>query len=459
MDKPHYEEMLSNLDRLLQNRLIQNKKIYLFGHCNATEELAKLLIEKGFSVEAILDNNKAKQGRQFCGIMVEAPEIILAEAAEDTAVCIVARAYAEMADQLKRLGYQGAVYKLADYNTYAEYCLSNETIASKKARVEKGIHLLREMERKYPKCFRILCPFAALGDVYYAMSYLPFFLEKRKTYSLGFDGCVIGVIGRACAEVVKIFGDYQTEILSQEEMDYIVQAILYTKDTGSFVAHQDRPYVINLHKALYAKCIPLEQIYCCGVFGLPKETKASRPICLHQYADLEQIKEGRAVIFSPYAKSVTELPDVLWDEMVENCLNRGYQCFTNVAGAEKPLANTMPISPAISEIQSVAERAGTFIGIRSGICDVLKEAKCRKVALYPDYNYCDTKWKAIDIYALEGWENIEVSDEEIQRLFQSIWGREKHRADYDKEIAEEVTGNGTDKGTHSGKHRSEKKDA
>ncbi len=415
MDKPHYEEMLSNLDRLLQNGRIQNKKIYLFGHCNATEELAKLLMEKGFSVEAILDNNEAKQGRRFCGIMVQAPETILAEAAEDTAVCIVARAYAEMADQLKRLGYQGAVYNLADYNTYAEYCLSKETIAHKKIRVEQGIHLLHEMERKYPKCFRILCPFAALGDVYYAMSYLPSFLEKRKIYSCGFDGCVIGVIGKACAGVADIFGDYQIEVLSQEEMDYMVQAVLYTKDMGSFIAHQDRPYVINLHKALYTKCIPLEQIYCCGVYGLPKGARASMPIRLQPYADLEQIKEGKAVIFSPYAKSVTELPDALWDEMVEVYLNRGYQCFTNVAGTEKPLIHTMPISPAISEIQSVAERAGTFIGIRSGICDVLKEAKCRKVALYPDYNYCDTKWKAIDMYALEGWENMVYRIGELQR--------------------------------------------
>ena len=429
MDKPHYEEMLSNLGRLLQNGLIQDKKIYLFGHCNATEELAKLLIGKRCPVEAILDNNEAKQGRQFCGIMVQAPETILDEKAEDTAVCIVARAYAEMADQLKRLGYQGAVYRLADYNAYAEYCLSGETIARKKARAEKGIQLLHGMGRKYPKCFRILCPFAALGDVYYAMSYLPAFLEKRKIYSLGFDGCAIGVIGKACAGVAGTFGDYQIEVLSQEEMDHIVQAVLYTKDTGSFIAHHDRPYVINLHKALYTKCIPLERIYCCGVFGLPKETKASMPARLHQYADSAQIKEGRAVIFSPYAKSVTELPDALWEEMVEGYLDRGYQCFTNVAGAEKPLANTMPISPTISEIQSVAERAGTFIGIRSGICDVLKEARCRKVALYPDYNYCDTKWKAIDIYALEGWENIEVSGEFQGNVKTGYFApfREKHR--------------------------------
>ena len=89
---------------------------------------------------------------------------------------------------------------------------------------------------------------------------------------------------------------------------------------------------------------------------------------------------------------------------------KGYQRFTNVAGDEKPLPATESIRPKISEIQLAAEQTGTFIGIRSGLCDVLREADCRKVALYPDYNYCDMKWKTIDMYAIEGWENIVIKD-------------------------------------------------
>ena len=405
MDKAHYEEMVSNLDRLLQEGLILNRKIYLFGHCNATEELAKLLMGKGLLIEAILDNNKAKQGKHFLGIMVQPPEWILTEKPGQSVVCIVARAYAEMADQLKRLGYQEPVYRLADYNAYAEYSLSQETVARKKKRVEEGIRLLRETEQKHPGCFRVLCPFAALGDVYLMMSYLPHFLRKR-----GATAAVIGVIGNACAQVSRIFGGYEVEVFSQEGMDCTVQAAIYTEDAGTFIAHQDRPYVVNLHRALYLKCIPLEQIYCCGVFGLPKDTEAYKPACLRQYGGLEQIGRGRAVLLSPYAKSVPELSDCIWEQIVDGFLAKGYQCYTNVAETESPLPGTLPISPAISEIQSVAEHMGTFVGIRSGICDVLREARCRKVALYPDYNYCDTQWKAVDMYAIDGWENIVVED-------------------------------------------------
>ena len=50
------------------------------------------------------------------------------------------------------------------------------------------------------------------------------------------------------------------------------------------------------------------------------------------------------------------------------------------------------------KMRSVVERAGTFVGIRSGLCDIIRDAKAKKIAIYPDYNYCDTRWKAIDIY-------------------------------------------------------------
>jgi len=32
------------------------------------------------------------------------------------------------------------------------------------------------------------------------------------------------------------------------------------------------------------------------------------------------------------------------------------------------------------------------------------------VALYLDYNYCDTKWKAIETYGLKGWDNVVVGE-------------------------------------------------
>lgn len=409
MDKAHYEEMVKAVDELTAHHLLRDRRIYFFGHCNATEELANLLMEKGFSVKAILDNNTAKQGGTYRGIPIVPPQTILSEKAEETIVCIAARAHAAMSAQLRELGFAGDIVKLVDYNSYAEYSLSDDTLLRKRQRVERGIRLKEALEQRHQNCFKVLCPFSALGDVFLTMSYMPYFAGKR-----GIDekNIVYCVIGDACGQVVSLFGaSNSVECFSQKDMDELVQACLYTEDADSFIAHQDRPYVVNLHRALYIKCIPLELIYRCGIFGLPIDTEPIRPGSLQAYPDLEHIEKGKAVVLSPYAKSVTALPGDVWRTIVSDYKDRGYQCFTNVVGGEKPLEGTMGVSPALAQIQSLVEWAGTFVGIRSGLCDILKYADCDKTALFPDYNYCDTKWKAIDMYAIEGWRNLVVKDD------------------------------------------------
>lgn len=409
MDQEHYAEMCANLDEWIAEKGIQGKIIYSFGHCNATEELINLLIEKKIAVKAILDNNADKHGKTCCGIPIVPPQAVLAEDAEKTVICIAARAYASMNAQLRELGFAGDIVKLVDYDSYAEYSLSDDTLSRKKRRLERGFQHKEALEKKYPAYFKLLCPFCALGDVFFAMSYLPEFAKKRGICT---EKIVYCVIGNVCGQVVSLFGaDKCVECFSQKVMDELVQACLYTEDVNSFIAHQDRPYVVNLHRALYIKCIPLELIYRCGVYGLPVNTEPVKPQNLQIYPELESIDKGNAVVFAPYAKSVTQLPDHVWSEIVSDYSARGYQCFTNIAGQEKPLDGTMGISPVLTQLQSLVEWAGTFVGIRSGLCDILKYADCDKTALYPDYNYSDTQWKAIDMYAMDGWRNLVVKDD------------------------------------------------
>lgn len=384
---------------------IVQKRIYLFGHCNATEKLVDELFEKGYEVAAILDNSEVKQKLEYRGIKIQSPIVMQDEKENEAVVLVVSRFYEEMKIQLRQMGFRGEVLKVSEYNTYAEYSLSEVTIEKKRARVEHGLKIISDIEQKHAECFRIFCPLKALGDVYFCMSYLPFFMKNR-----GIEKCVICVVSQSCAKVATLFGQEHIEVLPQYDLDAAIQASLYTRDSNAFIAHQDRPYVINLHKALLMKLIPLEQMYACGVFGLPVESKPCEPKGWVPYENLSEIVPGKTVILSPYAKSVVALPERVWEDIVEDYMNQGYEIFTNVVEGEKPLKGTRGISPDITQIKSLIEHAGTFVGIRSGLCDVLKTAKCKKIALYPDYNYCDTKWKAIDMYKIVGFDNIEVKE-------------------------------------------------
>ena len=141
---------------------------------------------------------------------------------------------------------------------------------------------------------------------------------------------------------------------------------------------------------------------------MPQDTEPVEPVKWDGFKYSENVSSGKTAIISPYAKSVASLPENLWTDIVEDLKQQGYELFTNVCGDEKPLQGTKPISPRIAEMKSAVERAGLFIGIRSGMCDVIKTADCRKIALYPDYYYCDTKWKSIDMYSIDGEYSVAI---------------------------------------------------
>lgn len=414
MEKKLYEEMVTNLAEINRTSDLSIKKIFLFGHCNATLELIDFLESKGLKATAILDNSDVKQGQVYKGAVVVYPakinELAGDNPKDDSIVLITSRFYASMLKQLRELGYEGPVRKLIDYNTYAEYSLSEDTIARMTAREKHGEELLNSLSAKYPGYFKTFCPFNALGDIYFMMSYWGAFAKSR---NIGY--AVFGVSNSVLIDVIHMFGDYPVEIYEQKELDAMIQAVLHTHDENSYIAHQDRPYVINLQKALYIKKIPLETIYCCGVYGLPQGTKPNKPReNLPVYKNIDEITQGKSVIISPYAKSVTAIPTDVWGKCADYYKSRGYMCFTNVVGDEKPLEGTIAISPSIMEMKSVVERAGTFVGIRSGLCDILREANAKKIALYPDYNYCDTKWKAIEMYWLNEFDHNLLATEEIR---------------------------------------------
>lgn len=417
MDTLHYNEMKKEYEAV-KGSLDGSMKIYVFGHCEATEKLIDLLVNDGCHVCGIMDNNNQKYGLDYRNVPIISPNQFIKETGKNdsqSTVLIAARAYESMVRQLRRLGYDGSIHKMVNYNSFADYSLSDRTVQRMSEREKRGETKLMKLHRKYKGDLLILCPFSALGDITFVMSYLPFFLfnkgiaDKHNTiYPM--TGYRVCVIGKACGEVVKMYNRTGAEIISQNDMDEIIQAAVYTRDKNVFIAHQDRPYFVNLHRALYVKCIPLEQIYREGVFGLSNKCKPWQP---YYFVPASAEIKVHSVILSPYAKSVQELPGHIWRDIIENFRSEGYTLYTNAVGDEATLPGTIRLSVPIGELPATAEKAGTFIGIRSGLCDVLRYTKCRKIALYPDYFYSDTRWKAIEMYHIPEFEEY-IVDEDFQ---------------------------------------------
>ena len=214
MDQVHYGEMLERLDQCEQKGVLDGKTIYLFGHCEATLTLAETLLGKGYSIRGILDNSREKQGKEIDGIRITSPENVLKTEMSDSVVLIVTRFYESMNAQLRNLGYEGEVRKLVDYNTYAEYSLSQDTMYRKMERIRHGEEVIQGIRERHGDIFRIFCPFSALGDIYFCMSYLPHYCKRQ-----GISSYVICVLSQGCAEVAGLFGAEHVEVLSQNDFD------------------------------------------------------------------------------------------------------------------------------------------------------------------------------------------------------------------------------------------------
>lgn len=408
MNQDQYTEMVRALNEYDSRGIISGGIIFVFGHCEASLTVIDEILSRGYKVAGILDNSLEKHGIVYKNIKVIAPDTVIKTEynLETTVVLLATRFYEQMNRQLRELGFVGKVIKLVDYNTFSEFSLTKDTIERKQERVEYGSSVIKELKKKFDDSFIVFCPFNALGDVYLCMSYLPEYLNRKEIQEF-----VICVPSKGCESVVALFGATNVMVLGQKDLDAAIQAAIYLQEKNVFIAHQDRPYVINLHKALHIKKISLENIYRIGIFGLDESTKAVEPTEWRDYEKLDDIRIGRAAILSPYAKSVTSIPMNIWESIIDVLSKKDYQIFTNIVGDEKALPGTIPISPLLCEMKSVVEMAGLFIGLRSGLCDVIRTAGCRKIALYPDYYYGDTKWKAIDMYELKEFENYVIEED------------------------------------------------
>lgn len=414
VDDLHQRQLTQRWKDLLDAGNLEGRRIYLFGHCDATERLLSLMQEQGYTAVAILDNNRAKQGMMVQGVRIQPPKDILGES-QPSIVLIAARAFAAMQRQLRTLGYRDPIVPMVFFDDYTEYSLSLSTRERRREQTLHGERLRAAHAEAYPQHLRIYCPYPALGDVCHAMEYLPYVLDGRPY--------VVFTVGEACRQTANLYGA-EAVALTQEEMDNETLAVLRARDAGAMICHHERPYPVALMRIHEEKCMTLDEIYRCGIYGLPQDT-APRHIQVCRLTDsplLREIPQGNAVILAPSAKSVSHIPAAFWERFIAACQAQGRQVYTNVVGDEVPLAGTRRLEAPLAAMQRMVERAGMFVSLRSGLCDVLRFADCRKVALYPQQYYSTTPYTVEAVNHIEGWENLIVTDENACTFAEQLAG-------------------------------------
>lgn len=389
----------SAIDELQRSGRLRDVVIYAFGHTAATEQIRRRLGRHDIALAGILDNNRAKQGSSLHGVPVIPPNAV-ADVSVPSVVLIASRFHSEMRQQLVDLGYAGEIVRVGT--------LAIGTDAASGSDTRRGARLLDQLRVAHPGRHLVVCPFGALGDVYWALAYLPAFAAARRL-----QRAVVVVVGEGCRQVARLFGHEDVYSLTQVEMDDLVGAVVDRGPQAATIAHHDRPYGPRAPvRALDDRFVAFIDMYRDLVYGLPPETAphapSRDPLAQADPSWPGEIPMGRTVLLAPYAKSVLPVPWSFWEQTAEHHVSQGNVVATLVHGDEEPVPGALPLEVPIPELLDAVEHAGTFIGLRSGLCDVVHTARARKVHVFPDAYYSTTPYKVADFFALPGWESVIV---------------------------------------------------
>jgi hypothetical protein len=213
----------------------------------------------------------------------------------------------------------------------------------------------------------------------------------------------LGEAGRALAGMFAIRNVYAA---TQREIDALTAFEAFAGIDGITVLHSFWRHTSFLHNMLGFRGIGFFDCmrHCClGLSGGEKMRLPAAPgACPDAVARLfsaARLPKGSTAILSPCAHNFPALPGEFFERLAARLREIGLSVATNCgAPGEQPVAGTAPLRFPLEAAIQAAEYAGFFVGYRSGFCDLIHTARCRKLFVYPDKAYGLAK--ALDVFSV-----------------------------------------------------------
>ena len=414
-------EMHKNIDRFISEGKLKDKFIVIFGSNEPAERIMDFLAERGIKVNGLIDNNVKKDGSELNGVEVTLPAKLLEKKIEDAVILIASKYYPEMVVQLNGMGYEEDVHilKAVEYSSFSAPSLDLNEFDKRAGIVKKGQIVFDKLMAQYPECEKIfVCPLIVLGDAYVGMSCMREYMLKN-----GIKNYALVVVNRACSKVASLFGfDSSLFTVSREEMETFIQFSVYSHmaDGKILILNHRHPYTCRIGEIGNYKNVNFMDHFRYTILGLPEGSRPEIPSATRDSLESkEYVKRlfdengliyGKTVILFPYAKTAAKMSDEFWEQLTEKLSKKGFIVCTNSGGDGEPaIKGTKELFFDIRYALETIEAAGTVIGLRSGLCDVISTAKAKKIILYPDRFYGPSGF--YDFFSLN---KMELCDDAIE---------------------------------------------
>ena len=368
---------------------LKHKKIYLFGCTPYARFIKESLSVNQLRLLGIIDNNKGKVDEGVCvGVKVFAPDYLLSLCKKEIVVIIASKYYYEMRKQLEEYGCDEENI-LVIYVSESLKCKGDGYEECEKAirLISNGYDTYKKIIASCPKVEQVfVCPYPGTGDIYMACIYLPLYIKNN---SIG--DYVVVVIGNKCKKVCELFSIKNVVTLCEKDVDCLLDAWQFL---GSDVM-SIKPLLYwgwRCKRYLYADNYPqitFNEMFLYDVFDL-KDGKMKLPSIstCGDYIDKifseYNLIPGRTVLLAPYAGSfISEVNLEIWNRIADMLMNKGYTVCTNCFGKEEqPVSGTKSLAISYNDCINFLNIAGGFIGIRSGLCDIISSSSAKKMIIY-----------------------------------------------------------------------------
>ena len=254
-----------------------------------------------------------------------------------------------------------------------------------------------KIKRKFgADCVICTCAWVGTGDYYFSGMYLRAWLEKK-----AISNYVFSVASPQHLRILKMF-DYISQhtydmgnnwhvnafkfFMRDQLADYHYFLFVGGGTSAGFLDMGPRPsYLLGYKGFTILDC------YIRLGFNLPRDTVpvpakfSEDDIALGKLISSSGSVRGKTVLLSPYAASYDGLSQRFWSKITGPLKRRGYRVLTNVGKSQQPLIGTKALFLPYALSVPFLDFAGGFIGIRTGLCDIVSSSTCKKVIVHPYY--------------------------------------------------------------------------
>ena len=235
-------------------------------------------------------------------------------------------------------------------------------------------------------CHFFIAPFPGTGDTYYDCQVLPQYCRENQI-----DNYTLLTDSRQCHDAALLFP--KTSILFCQALGDLICFNAHVKCLPNIhFLHYDGPrFYLGILRHLRGinglNFWDLLWLWIPETMALHREAPVFEDVGIQNYIRENKLQKGKSVILATYAKTVPLLSNKFWEKLASDLLDAGYHVYTNCTGkgADLPVKGTSQILIPYTQLKPVLEFCGVYIGLRSGLTDILETVDCTKIVLYPRF--------------------------------------------------------------------------